>query len=164
MNCRPFFENAGAYATVIFALSACGPMNPKPGTAESSSSKTALSAGVQGEAIANGTSDKFVFSVKPEAEAAKPITGQNQYVIRLVHASDLSPISKETQVSIDYSHSHAKIPATFNAAISQQEDGSYLATVYFEKPGTWKLNIHVTEPGTGSAAQLQDEYSISISL
>jgi hypothetical protein len=174
-----------AYGLVVLTLISCGPMNSGP----ASSKPTALTADV--DAVASGTHGDFVFVVKPQAStqtsgqtsgqtsndsSGKPVIGKNEYVIRLVHASDLSPVSKETQVSISYTHLHEKIPAPtpFTATVVPQADGSYLATVYFQKSGTWNLDIQASEPENSSDAQatnakdstasLKDDYSLSITL
>jgi hypothetical protein len=56
-------------------------------------------------------------------------------------------------------HIKAKIPQTYHAAVERQPDGSFLATVYFQKKGTWSMTIHLVDAqADGATPGVQDTY------
>lgn len=154
----------------------CGPVNRHP--------VTPVEAGGVAKAGATTTgireltySDNQLFAVSVElqpalsaspgddsSQAAAPVIGKNQYLIHFVHADDLSAPSADAHLSADYVHEHAKIPKTFDGEVERQTDGGYLLTVYFMKKGTWKIRLHMKDPGTGADLGLKDEHTISITL
>jgi hypothetical protein len=152
-------------------LIACSPVNNKP--ADLTNAANFLVKGAPQEAVTFSAQREFVVAMKLLGTTPLPTTneasvdpadgtdadgnlktdaakvqaklGDNQYLINLRHGSDLGPVTNQLLLSVQFEHVSAKIKKLFQAKLTAQEDGSFLATIQFPKNGTWKIHVHSTD-------------------
>ena len=153
----------------------CGPMNPKSTATTSAGATSAISkkAGFgDSKALYYSENQVFVLSVRLHSATdpngnettSKPQIGKNIFRIRFIHEADLSPVSAGAQVTLDYTHLKAKIPEIFHGTVERQPDGSFLATAYFQKKGSWVMNLRFSDSKDPIEPNFVDTYAVPITL
>ena len=160
---KPSFILALSMLAVLTVAAGCGPMNTAPpaqamvGGACAAPGATSTTTG---SAVAFSKNGSFIVHSTPKSAQAK--AGANEYSIRLAQGLDMRPVSKDAVVTVQCmrlsSKSGNKYPAKTPATVQKNEDGSFLITATFDKPGNWELDFHLTD-GT-----LQDDHVVSITF
>jgi hypothetical protein len=91
------------------------------------------------------------------ASVAKPAVGFNDLIVRFAHGDDLTPPSKDAEVTVSYFHvSKTHPPAPFSGTCTLGSDGSFsCAALNFLKPGRWEIHVELKD------GSMQDEYVLS---
>ena len=148
---------------MLLASPGCGPMNTAPpalSTVGGACSTPAANLSATGSAVSFSKNGNFVVHSTPKSSQAK--AGSNEYLLRLAQGLDMRPVSKDAVVTVQClrisSKTQSKYPAKTPATVQKLEDGSFLITATFDKPGNWELDFHLTD-GT-----LQDDHVVSITF
>jgi hypothetical protein len=174
MQKRLWMVGTSVVVVLVAALlfQACGPVNNKPADASGGDSGVQMmTKGQPQQAVGFSTKRDFVVAihlmpaktssssssttgVSALTSAAVPAfdaptiqaqLGDNQYSINLRRGSDLGPTSDDLVISVEYEHTSTKIKMFYQAHLTAQPDGSFLADIPFAKGGVWKIHVHATD-------------------
>ncbi len=139
-------------------LSACGPMNGErkagPATGTSGSSLNSVNISKNRAFFVYSTLQS---STGPSASDA-PQVGNNVFLLRCVHATDLRSPSEQATLRVTYWMPDHPAMGTSDAVASRQTDGTYRVTLFFSMPGRWQMTVGLTDGST------QDEYVFEATL
>lgn len=139
----------GLSFALITLFSACGPMNTEKKTdAGPANSEQSL------KGIASTQNNVFYVHMTQQgaSTAASPDVGDNAYLVRIVHASDLSGLSDQAKVTISYWMPDMPAMGKSDATATRQADGSYAVTLFFSMAGRWQITVTMQDGST------QDNY------
>ena len=145
-------KNRSPLALIIFAVFSCGPMNKKPADIQTQNScNNGISTRQDGNTppIMFSDSQKFIIQAHLKDNAdGNPVqaqVGDNTYIVRLVRAIDLSPISKDAKITIEFSRKNSHFQKKFEAEVQHLGDGTFTTNLTFKKPGDWLIEVHFTD-------------------
>lgn len=134
-------------------VSSCGPVNRE----KKSDSTGGLPSASFGSVNSSKNNAYLVYSTlqasaTPGATGDVPQVGDNAFLIRCVHATDLRGPSDQAKVSVTYWMPDMPAMGKSEAAATRQADGTYAVTLFFSMAGKWQMTVNLQD---GSD---QDEY------
>lgn len=162
-----------AITGVLLSTQGCAPMNgANPGASFGTTPALAITDGVPSpETVSFSKQHSYILVMKllngtGDGNATPPggKTGTAQYQIRVIHNSDMTPVTKAAQLEVKYIHTSSKTDPTtaYDAgAAIQQPDGSFLVSVPLKGHGNWEIHTIVTE-SAGATSNQGDEHVLPI--
>ncbi len=155
------FTRIFAILGAALVISSCGPMNgqKKSGGATAGDSVSGPTAGT-GATRLSTESRFYVYAglSSSTSDAATPVLGDNTYVMRIAHSSDLHPPSSDAVVRVTYGMPDMPAMGTSEVAAARQSDGSFSVTLFYAMAGRWRVTVSLQD------ADSQDEYVFETTL
>ena len=149
----------------ILATSACGPVNTKPETSPALAQSMNNSNPTEGGLISNKKSFLIAAVLKsPNGIHGKAQLGDNQYVLRFVRASDLSPVSRQAKLQVTYEHLHSKVQKSYAANTEEQPDGTFVVTLHTKRHGAWILHLTLSDVDGDNHGLVEDTVDLPLSI
>lgn len=142
---------------VALAMASCGPMNGQKKSGDATAGDSASNPAAATGATRLSTESRFyvyaaLSSATGAATPATPALGDNTYVVRIAHSSDLHPLSNDAVVRLTYEMPDMPAMGTSEATVARQPDGSFSATLFYSMSGRWRVTVKLQDAGS------QDEY------
>lgn len=156
---RMHFSNLRCpFVLVLGLLGACGPMNKVKTTAYGSNESPSTLAGMS--SVHNTFYVHTSLQPTEESTSATPVAqlGDNTYVMRVVRAADLAPLTAAAKVRLSYFMPDMPAMGTSDAIATLQADGSYVFTLFYSMSGLWRSTLTIED------GNLQDDFSFETSL
>ncbi|MGK5086969.1 FixH family protein [Bdellovibrionota bacterium FG-2] len=143
-----------AIVTLIGIGMGCGPMNQEKKT-DSSNPVIGIQDSTSQSKISSKNNTFLVYTSLQSSNGSATTSaevGDNVYLIRCVHADNLSGVSEQMKIDVTYEMPEMPDMGTDTAAAIRQSDGTYLVSLFFGMSGLWHMTVKLQD---GSS---QDEY------